>query len=75
MVETHPEQRLVRYARVRTYGQTLDAQLKKLCGAGCTKIYREKVSGAHSDRRAPQMLNGLVLGDMLTGRELTGWPV
>jgi hypothetical protein len=33
------------------YGQTLDAQLDQLCGAGCTKIYREKVTGARSDRR------------------------
>jgi DNA invertase Pin-like site-specific DNA recombinase len=39
------------YARVSTYGQTLDAQLEQLRGAGCTKIYREKVTGAHSDRR------------------------
>ena len=27
------------------------AQLEQLRGAGCTKIYREKVTGAHSDRR------------------------
>jgi hypothetical protein len=33
------------------YGQTLDAQLEQLRGAGCTKIYREKVTGAHHDRR------------------------
>ena len=38
------------YARVSTYGQTLDAQREQLRGAGCTKIYREKVTGAHSDR-------------------------
>ena len=36
---------------VSTYGQTLDAQLEQLRGAACTKIYREKVTGAHSDRR------------------------
>jgi hypothetical protein len=35
-----------------TYGQTLDFQLEQLCGTGCTKIYREKVNGAHSDRLA-----------------------
>ena len=39
------------YARVSTYGQMLDAQLEQLRGAGCTKIYREKVTGAHSDRQ------------------------
>src|SRR5271170_7195756 len=56
MVETHPEKRLIGYARVSTYGQTLDAQLEQLRAAGCTaKIYREKVTGAHSDRR--ELLN------------------
>jgi hypothetical protein len=25
--------------------------VEQLRGAGCTKIYREKVTGAHSDRR------------------------
>ena len=51
MTEIHPKNRRVGYARVSTYGQTLAAQLEQLCGAGCTKIYREKVTGAHSDRR------------------------
>jgi hypothetical protein len=37
--------------RVSTYGQTLDMQLEQLRGAGCTKIYREKVTGARGDRR------------------------
>jgi len=37
--------------RISTYGQTLDAQLEQLGGAGCTKIFREKVTGAHSNRR------------------------
>jgi hypothetical protein len=30
------------YARVSTYGQTCDAQLERLRGGSCTKIYREK---------------------------------
>ena len=53
MVETHPEKRLIGYARVSTYGQTLDSQLKQLRKAGCSSriIYREKATGARSDRR------------------------
>jgi DNA invertase Pin-like site-specific DNA recombinase len=47
MIETHPEKRLLGYARVSTYGQTLDAQLEQLRKAGCTSrnIFREKVTG------------------------------
>ena len=51
MTETHPQNRRLGYARVSTYGQTLDAQLEQLRAEGCSKIYREKVTGAHSDRR------------------------
>jgi hypothetical protein len=48
-------------------GQTLDAQLEQLRGAGCTKIYREKVTGAHNDRRELfKMLAALAPGDVLT---------
>ena len=35
----------------RLCGQTLDAQLEQLRGAGCTKVFREKLTDAHSDRR------------------------
>jgi len=38
------------YARVSTTGQDLDGQLVKLKSAGCAKVYREKSSGARSDR-------------------------
>jgi DNA invertase Pin-like site-specific DNA recombinase len=52
MTETYPQYHRLDYARVGTYGRTLDTQLEQLRGAGCTtKIYREKVTGAHNDRR------------------------
>src|SRR2546429_3672941 len=52
MTETQPEKRLIGYARVSTYGQTLDAQLDQIRAAGCTSrnIYCEKVAGAHGRR-------------------------
>ena len=68
MYESHPEKRLIGYARVSTYGQTLDSQLEQLRKAGCTaKIYREKVTGAHNDRRELlKMLKALAPGDVVT---------
>ncbi|MGA8499742.1 MAG: recombinase family protein [Xanthobacteraceae bacterium] len=66
MTETHPQNRRLGYARVSTYGQTLDAQLDQLRGAGCTKIYREKVTGARADRRELlAMLRHLAPGDVV----------
>ena len=69
MVETHPEKRLIGYARVSTYGQTLDAQLDQLRAAGCSSrnLYREKVTGARADRRElNRMLGKLASGDVVT---------
>jgi DNA invertase Pin-like site-specific DNA recombinase len=67
MAETKPQNRPLGYARVSTYGQTLNAQLAQLRGVGCTKIYREKVTGAHSDRRELlKMLAALAPGDVVT---------
>src|ERR1700758_4300408 len=69
MVETHPENRLIGYARVSTYGQTLDAQLEQLRAAGCSSrnIYREKVTGARADRlELNRMLGKLAPGDVVT---------
>src|SRR6202048_3336906 len=67
MPEPHPQNRPLGYARVSTYGQTLDAQLEQLRGAGCIKIYREKVTGAHSDRRELlKMLAARAPGDVVT---------
>jgi DNA invertase Pin-like site-specific DNA recombinase len=69
MIETHLEKRLIGYARVSTYGQTLDSQLEQLRKAGCTSrnIYREKVTGARPDRRElNRMLGKLAPGDVVT---------
>jgi DNA invertase Pin-like site-specific DNA recombinase len=69
MTETHPEKRLIGYARVSTYGQTLDSQLEQLRKAGCTSrnIYREKVTGARADRcELNRMLGKLAPGDVVT---------
>jgi DNA invertase Pin-like site-specific DNA recombinase len=65
MTETHPgKNRRLSYARVSTYGQTLDAQLEQLHGAGCSNIYREKVTGARADRhQLLDMLEHLAPGD------------
>ena len=67
MAETYPQNRRFGYARVSTVGQTLDSQLEQLRGGECTKIYREKVTGAHNDRRELlKMLKGLAPGDVVT---------
>jgi DNA invertase Pin-like site-specific DNA recombinase len=61
MTETHPEKRLIGYARVSTVGQTLDSQLEQLRKAGCSNrnIYKEKATGAQPDRRElNRMLGG-----------------
>jgi len=42
----------VGYVRVSSQGQSLDVQLEKLVGAGCTKVYREKRSGRQADNRS-----------------------
>jgi DNA invertase Pin-like site-specific DNA recombinase len=73
MNETYPEKRLIGYARVTTYGQTLDSQLKQLREAGCTgrNIYREKVTGARADRRElNRMLGKLAPGDVVTATRI-----
>ena len=69
MVETHPEKRLIGYARVSTFGQTLDSQLEQFRAAGCSSrnIYREKATGARPDRRElNRMLGKLAPGDVVT---------
>jgi predicted site-specific integrase-resolvase len=67
MTETASRIRIIGYARVSTYGQTLDARLEQLKAAGCAKTYRKKASGAKAERRElQQMLKDLSPGDVVT---------
>src|SRR3954463_5261090 len=67
MAETQPKSRHLGYSRVSTYGQTLEAQLAQLKAQGCSKIYREKASGAQPDRRELQrMLKAIKPDDVVT---------
>ena len=67
MTETEPQNRTLGYARVSTYGQTLDAQLEQLKAAGCAKTYREKATGAKVERRELQrLLKAITPGDVVT---------
>jgi DNA invertase Pin-like site-specific DNA recombinase len=54
------------YARVSTDGQTLDAQVAQLRAAGAAKVFKEKVSGAKSNRTQLKMaIAALAEGDAL----------
>ena len=67
MTESEPQNRRLGYARVSTYGQTLDAQTAQLRAEGCDRIYREKASGAQADRRELlKLLKNLTPGDVVT---------
>ena len=67
MTENKPQNRRLGYARVSTYGQTLDAQLEQLRKEGCARIYREKASGAQPTRRELlRLLKALAPGDVVT---------
>ena len=54
------------YARVSTDGQSVDAQVRQLRGAGCEKVFREVASGATTDRAdLAKVLAKLDAGDVL----------
>jgi DNA invertase Pin-like site-specific DNA recombinase len=54
------------YARVSTDGQSVDARAKQLRVAGAEKVWREKASGAKTDRaQLGRVLAQLDAGDVL----------
>jgi DNA invertase Pin-like site-specific DNA recombinase len=54
------------YARVSTHGQDLASQEAELVAAGCAKVFKEKVSGAKTDRaELAKALRRLEPGDLL----------
>src|SRR5215468_9044014 len=54
------------YARVSTNGQDLSSQEAELSAAGCAKVFKEKVSGAKTDRaELAKALRRLEPGDVL----------
>jgi DNA invertase Pin-like site-specific DNA recombinase len=57
------------YARVSTQDQNLDLQLKALSDFGCTKIFKEKVSGKSKDR--PELNN--LLSQLRAGDTVVVW--
>jgi DNA invertase Pin-like site-specific DNA recombinase/predicted nucleotidyltransferase len=55
------------YARVSTEGQTLDAQIEALKAAGCTEVFKERISGARADRpQLTRLLAKVGQGDLVT---------
>jgi len=67
MTGSHLQNRIIGYARVSTYGQTLDTQLELLEAAGCAKVYREKATGAQVERcELQRMLKAMTPGDVVT---------
>src|SRR3954467_12787281 len=54
------------YARVSTRDQNLAGQVAELTAAGCAKVYREKVSGAKTNRaELAKVIGRLEAGDVL----------
>src|SRR6516165_6847408 len=54
------------YARGSTNGQDLGSQEAELMAAGCAKVFKEKVSGAKTDRaELAKLIRRLESGDVL----------
>jgi hypothetical protein len=66
------------YARVSNNGQDLAAQEAELMAAGCAKVFKEKVSGAKTDRvelakvMRTKLLAGIVALPLLASAALAG---
>src|SRR5436190_13440898 len=66
MCEKEIDMAVYGYARVSTEGQSLSAQLAQLNAAGCKQVFREKISGARSDRRRlARLAASLTKGDVV----------
>ena len=58
---------MIGYARVSTDDQDLTNQRAELHAAGCTRIFAEKITGAHAKRpELGRMLDHLRAGDVVT---------
>ncbi len=54
------------YARVSTDAQDLTSQLAALKAAGCEKIFRDKLTGAHAERpQLQRLLRAVTQGDVV----------
>jgi DNA invertase Pin-like site-specific DNA recombinase len=54
------------YARVSTNGQDLSSQEAELMTAGCAQVFKEKVSGAKTDRaELAKLIKRIEPGDVL----------
>ena len=61
------------YARVSTNGQELGSQDAELIAAGCAKVFKEKVSGAKTDRaELAKLIRRLEPGDVVIVTRLAG---
>lgn len=63
---------LIGYARVSRQDQNLDRQTDELTRYGCERIYKEKITGAKTERiELQKMLDQLRQGDVIVITELT----